>query len=135
MKLFKKINILLSLALTCAVSSVLVGCGGEDESATQTIEPIDVGEPATASQAPTKKRSSTKRVAKSVEDRIDDALDRGNYMGAVDIAIKSGKTASENMSYLTYVQTELGGPMARGDKKAHEAYKKLNYAFIQNHQR
>lgn len=116
-----------------ALSTFLVGCGGDDSESAS--EPAPVVAQETATKTPAKKKAAPKRQTKSTLDRIDAALDAGNYMAAVDIAVKSGKSASENMSNLRYVQEELGDPMARGDRKAHEAYKKLNAFYIMRHQR
>lgn len=121
------------LATAFAAATMLLGCGGDEEATAPTIEPIDVSQE--AAKPNNSRTKSTKRTAKSAIDRIDDALDNDNYMAAVDIAIKSGKTADENMSNLRYVQEELGDPMANGDTKAHEAYKKLNTFYIIQHQR
>lgn len=115
--------------LALAVTTTFVGCGGgEEEAPVADIQPIDV-DPAPVAK---KKSSSTKAraSAKSAMDRIDAALDRGNYTAAVDIAIKSGKSPAERMDNMRYVQDELGDPMARGDKKAMQAYQKLNAVWL-----
>ncbi|MCS1407853.1 MAG: hypothetical protein M2R45_01014 [Verrucomicrobia subdivision 3 bacterium] len=118
--------------LAFTLSTALIGCGG-DETASESAEPIT--QEAAAPKA-SKKKTASKKAGQSTFDRINAALDRGNYMAAVDIAIKSGgKNASENMSNLRYVQKELGGPMANGDRKAHEAYKKLNAYYLMRYQR
>ena len=129
-----KHHALLASITVLALSTYLVGCGGDDDESAST-EPAPMATQETASSTATKKKAAPKRQTKSTLDRIDAALDAGNYMAAVDIAVKSGKTASENMNNLRYVQEELGDPMARGDRKAHEAYKKLNAFYIMRHQR
>jgi len=127
-------NIRLTTLLAFTFSTFLIGCGG-DESASESTEPTSVTQEVAAPKAAKKKSTAKKKKTRSVMDQIDDALDRGNYMTAVNIAMKSGKTASENMSNLRYVQDELGDPMAQGDSKAHDAYKKLNAFYIMQHQR
>jgi hypothetical protein len=125
-------RIRLTTLLAFTVSTFLVGCGSDE---TANIEPISIEQEVAAPKAAKKKSTANRKKTRSVMDQIDDALDRGNYMAAVDIAMKSGKTASENMSNLRYVQDELGDPMAQGDSKAHNAYKKLNAFYIMQHQR
>jgi len=117
-------------------TAILAGCGGDDSAAVPEVQPISEETVAAPSPAKKKKKTTTARkTGRSAMDRIDDALDDGNYMAAVDIAIKSGSSADENMDNLRYVQTELGDAMARGDRRAHEAYQKLNAFYIMRHQR
>ncbi|MBT5707012.1 MAG: hypothetical protein HOI66_11900 [Verrucomicrobia bacterium] len=125
-------KIRLTTLLAFTVSTFLVGCGSDESAST---EPTSVTQEVAAPTAAKKKTTAKKKKTRSVMDQIDDALDRGDYMAAVNIAIKSGKTASENMSNLRYVQDELGDPMAQGEAKAHDAYKKLNAFYIMQHQR
>ena len=91
------------------VSAMLAGCGGNDEENT---------EPAAAQK--------TERKARSVLDKIDDALDQGNYMAAADIALRQSKTPADRQENVQYVSDAIAGAMAQGDAKAHQAYKKLN---------
>ncbi len=128
-----KVKSSFAILLSAGLAVGLVGCGGDETEATAP-EPVSAA-PEVAAKPSSKKKSSTKRQTRSAMDRIDAALDAGKYMAAVDIAIKAGKSASENMEHLRYVQDELGGPMANGDKEAHKAYQKLNAAYLMNHQR
>ncbi len=101
---------------------MLAGCGGNEESTDE--ENANIEQPTATTTAA--KKSSRKKTTSSVMDRIDAALDQGDYMKAADIAIKEGRTREEKEEYLNYVGDALGDPMARGDTKAHRAYKKLN---------
>ncbi|MDG1890443.1 MAG: hypothetical protein P8L18_03950 [Verrucomicrobiota bacterium] len=130
MKSFSLLSVLPIAALTLA----LAGCGGGDD-ATPEPDPAPVVEQESASSSKSTKKKSAPKPTRSVMSRIDDLLDRGNYMGAVNLAIKSGKTRAENEEYMRNVQGALGDPMARGDAKAMEAYKKMNAFFIMQNQR
>ena len=124
-----KVSNPLSVGLAVVLASFMVGCGsGGEEEPVADIQPIDV-QPAAAAK-PSSGKKKPRASARSAADRIDDALDRGNYMAAVDIAVKSGKTPAERMDNIRFVQSELGDPMARGDKKAMQAYQKLNAVWL-----
>lgn len=110
-----------SIYFTAILSLMLIGCGGDDENASAPIADTQ-----NAKKAPP---------GPSVEDRIDDAIDAGNYDAAVKIAIKSGKTRADNMDYLKYASDGLTSLMANGDKKAHAAYRKLNAHYERVHRR
>ncbi len=127
-------------AIVIFCTALLNGCGGDDTPPPAEVQ-TDVG-PGTA-QAASKKTSVARKTSsgssgaatRSAMDQIDGALDSGNYMNAVNIAIKAGKNPQENMDALRYVQRALGDPMARGDAKATDAYQKLNAFYIMKYQR
>ena len=127
------------LSLASFLSLILLGCGGGEEA----VAPADVNTTVAAEPEIKGKKSSGVRSASSgsaqsnasAYDRIDSALDSGNFMGAVNVAIKSGGNATENMEYVRYVQTQLGDSIARGDAKAIEAYNKLNAFYMMKYQR
>lgn len=105
------------------VSTMLVGCGGNNE---------ENNEPAAAVEKPTPTAAQkTERKTRSVLDKIDDALDQGNYMAAVDIALRQSKTPADRRENTQYVSDAIAGAMAQGDAKAHQAYKKLNVFWMQ----
>jgi len=127
------------VALIAGATLIFTGCGGGEEA------PTPIADESLESPAPQprgKQSSGVRSVSSgaaansaSAYDRIDAALDKGDYMGAVNVAIKSGGNPTENMEYLRHVQTQLGDPMARGDAKATEAYNKLNAFYMMKYQR
>lgn len=112
-----------SILFALVVSAMLVGCGGNNE---------ENNEPAAAVEKPTPAvTQKTEKKTRSVLDKIDDALDQGNYMAAVDIAIRQSKTSADRRENANYVSDALGGAMSQGDAKAHQAYKKLEVFWMQ----
>ena len=104
------------------VSAMLAGCGGNNE---------ENNEPAAVVEKPTTAATQkTERKARSVLDKIDDALDQGNYMTAVDIALRQSRTPADRRENAQYVSDAIAGAMAQGDAKAHQAYKKLNVFWM-----
>lgn len=107
-----------SILFALVVSTMLAGCGGNDEKNTETAAAVE--KPKTAAT------QKTERKTRSVLDKIDDALDQGNYMAAADIALRQSKTPADRRENAQYVSDAIAGAMAQGDAKAHQAYKKLN---------
>ena len=106
-----------SLLFAFVVSTMLAACGGNDEENTEPAAVVEKPKPA----APQK----TERKTRSVLDKIDDALDQGNYMTAADIALRQSKTPADRRENVQYVSDAIAGAMAQGDAKAHQAYKRL----------
>ena len=100
------------------VLAMLVGCGGNNEENNEPAAAVEKPKPASTQK--------TERKTRSVLDKIDDALDEGNYMAAVDIALRQSKTPADRRENVQYVSDAIAGAMAQGDAKAHQAYKKLN---------
>ena len=127
------------LSLAAFLSLVFVGCGGGEEAvAPAEVETTVAAEPEIKGKKSSGVRSASSGSAQSnasAYDRIDSALDSGNFMGAVNVAIKSGGNATENMEYVRYVQPQLGASIARGDAKAIEAYNKLDAFYMMKYQR
>ena len=100
----------LTRLLALAVLTVFVGCGGDDTAATDIptdTTPVAAEQTAKKTSVARKKPSASggsSAAARSFTDRVNAALDKGNYMGAVDIAIKSGKSRQENMDNLLRIQ-------------------------------
>ena len=127
------------LSLATFLSLILLGCGGGEEAlapaetdTTVAAEPEIKGKKSSGVRSVS---SGSAQSSASAYDRIDSSLDSGNFMGAVNVAIKSGGNATENMEYVRYVQTQLGDSIARGDAKAIEAYNKLNAFYMMKYQR
>lgn len=108
-----------SILFAFVVSAILAGCGGNNEENNEPTAAVEKPKPASSTQ-------KTERKARSVLDKIDDALDQGNYMAAVDIALRQSKTPADRQENVQYVSDAIAGAMAQGDAKAHQAYKKLN---------
>lgn len=112
-----------SILFAFVVSIMLAGCGGNNG---------ENNEPTAAVEKPTPSATQkTERKTRSVLDKIDDALDQGNYMTAVDIALRQSKTPAGRRENAQYVSDAIAGAMAQGDAKAHQAYKKLNAFWMQ----
>ena len=105
------------------VSIMLAGCGGNNEENNEPAAAVEKPKPAATQK--------TERRTRSVLDKIDDALDQGNYMTAVDIALRQSKTPAGRRENVQYVSDAIAGAMAQGDAKAHQAYRRLEAFWMQ----
>lgn len=124
------------LALPIVASALwLTGCGGDDEASAPVASDVDVsvGEAETQAKKTSVKRASSggggtgsSPAVQSALNKVEDALDAGNYTQAVDIVLKTKMDpADQNVAY-RMVTDEITEAMARGDQNAVKAYNTMN---------
>lgn len=124
------------LALPLVVSALwLTGCGGDDEASAPAASDVDVsvGEAETQEKKTSVRRTSSggggtasNPAVQSALNKVEDALDAGNYTLAVDLVLKTKMDpADQNVAY-RMVTDEITEAMARGDQNAAKAYNTMN---------
>jgi len=123
------------LVLPVLVSALwMTGCGGDEEVAAPVSDvDVSVGEAETQAKKTSARRTSsggggtgTSAAVQSALDKVENALDAGNYTQAVDIVLKTKMDpADQNVAYCM-VTDEITEAMARGDQNAVKAYNTMN---------
>jgi hypothetical protein len=124
------------LALPLVVSALcLTGCGGDDQASAPAVSDVDisVGEAETQEKKTSVRRTSSggggaasNPAVQSALNKVEDALDAGNYTLAVDLVLKTKMDpADQNVAY-RMVTDEITEAMARGDQNAVKAYNTMN---------
>ena len=125
--------------ITLSLLVVLVfcfACGGGDESQPIPDETVDnsVGQAEVKGKVSSGKRtvstggggSGSSAAVKSAIAKVEDALDAGNYTGAVDIVLKTRMNPADQRMAYGMVTDEITDAMSRGDANAMKAYQTMN---------
>ena len=70
--------------------------------------------------------SGSSAAVKSAIAKVEDALDAGNYTGAVDIVLKTRMDPADQRMAYGMVTDEITDAMSRGDANAMKAYQTMN---------
>jgi len=118
------------------VSVFCFACGGGDESQPMPTETVDtsVGQAEVKGKTSSGKRtvntggggSGSSAAVKSAIAKVEDALDAGNYTGAVDIVLKTRMDPADQRMAYGMVTDEITDAMSRGDANAMKAYQTMN---------
>ena len=119
-----KLKVWKNTLLTTACSAMLVGCGGKEESNDADTNAFQEATPVNKQPAEKKKNASSRQ---TLEDRIEEALDRGDYMKAANLVLReNSKDPVEAKQNYDWVLREI---IQSDSPEANRAYNYMARAY------